>query len=66
MDISPTKLSQDTGISLSFASMLLAGKRQPSLGKALMIYDTTGLKFGLLANLTPREIDKLRAHQEAA
>jgi hypothetical protein len=57
MDISPTKLSQDAGISLSFASMLLSRKRQPS---ALTIYDKTGLKLGLLEGQPEEVIDSLR------
>lgn len=60
MGISPTKLSQDAGISLSFASMLLSRKRQPSLATALTIYDKTGLKLGLLEGQSEEVISSLR------
>ena len=56
----PTELSKAADISLSHASMILSGSRSPSLGKALQIYDRTGLRFGILEGLTPEEIEPLR------
>jgi len=55
----PSKVSEAAGISPSYASMILNGRRQPPLGTALKIYDTTGLQVGLLASLTPDEIETL-------
>lgn len=57
----PTELSKAAGISLGYASMLLNRKRETcSLTKALQIFDTTGLQFGLLKGMTREEIEPLR------
>ena len=60
MSLSPTELSQRADISVPYASQLLRGKRSPSIGIALQIYDKTGLQFGFLVGLTPDEIEPLR------
>ena len=60
MTTSPTELASAAGISLSFASMLLSGERQPSLRNALKIYDSTGLKLGILEGQPETVIESLR------
>jgi len=58
--MTPTELSDAAGISVSYASMILSGGRQPSLSRALSIYDKTGLLFGKLRGMTPDEIERTR------
>ena len=58
--MTPTELSSAAGISVSYASMILSGGRQPSLSRALSIYDKTGLKFGLLKGAHPETIEQMR------
>ena len=58
--MTPTELSDAAGISVSYASMILSGGRQPSLSRALSIYDKTGLLFGGLKGLTAEEIQRVR------
>lgn len=58
--MTPTELSDAAGISVSYASMILSGDRKPPLGRALSIYDKTGLLFGDLKGLTPDEIRRVR------
>jgi transcriptional regulator with XRE-family HTH domain len=58
--MTPTELSDAAGISVSYASMILSGDRKPPLGRALSIYDKTGLLFGDLKGLTPEEIGRVR------
>lgn len=61
MEISPTELADRAGISVPYASQLLSGRRKTlSLEMAVKIYDATGLQFGLLAGMTPEEIEPLR------
>lgn len=60
MDLTPKTLSDIAGISQSHASMILSGKRAPSLQKALLIYTKTGQKFGILDTLDEDMIDRLR------
>jgi transcriptional regulator with XRE-family HTH domain len=52
MSITPTALSEAVDISLSYASMLLAGKREPSATLAAKIYQKTGQKIGLFEPLS--------------
>jgi hypothetical protein len=52
MSITPTELDRATGIGLSYASMVLSGKRVPSPKAAAKIYTETGLKLGLFAQLS--------------
>lgn len=57
----PTELAKAADISVGYASMLLSGERDScSLATALKIYDATGLRFGFLTGLTPKEIEPLR------
>lgn len=60
MHLSPTELAEKAGISVPYASQLLRGKRTPTLGFALQIYERTGLQFGVLTGLTAEEIEPLR------
>lgn len=52
----PTSLSAAAGISISYASELLSGKRTPSPVLAISIYRKTGRKFGVIANASASEI----------
>jgi hypothetical protein len=62
--MTPTELSNAAAISVSYASMILSGDRKPSLGRALSIYDNTGLQFGALKGKSPDEVEALReAHK---
>jgi hypothetical protein len=58
--MTPTELSDAAGISVSYASMILSGDRTPPLGRALSIYDKTGLLFGPLTGKSEVEIAGLR------
>jgi hypothetical protein len=58
--MTPTELSNAAAISVSYASMILSGDRKPPLGRALSIYDTTGLRFGPLSGKEPEEIEAMR------
>lgn len=59
--MTPTELSEKSGISLGYASMLLSGDRTTcSVAIALKIYEATGLQFGILKDLTPEQIEPLR------
>ena len=57
--LTPTSLSNAAGISVPYASQILAGKRQPSREIALNIYKATGRKFGHLASLSDRDVKAL-------
>ena len=52
MSITPTELHKAAGISLGYASMILAGERNPSATLAAKIYRETGLKLGLFETLS--------------
>ena len=54
-------LSAAAGISLSYASEIANGKRQPSRPLAIHIYRKTGWKHQSLAELTDEQIDTLEA-----
>ena len=58
--MTPTELSSAVGISVSYASMILSDRRQPSLSRALSIYDKTGLLFGPIKGKSPSEIEGAR------
>jgi transcriptional regulator with XRE-family HTH domain len=58
--MTPTGLSDAAGISVSYASMILSGRRQPPLSTALSIYDKTGLQFGPLKGATTEDIAEMR------
>ena len=58
--MTPTELSSAVGISVSYASMILSGGRQPSLSRALSIYDKTGLQFGPIKGADSARIEEMR------
>ena len=64
--MSPTELARAANISVPYASQVLRGIRAPSIHMAFQIYDRTALRFGLLANLTPRDIETQRRLTEKA
>lgn len=67
MSITPTALSEATDISLSYASMLLAEKRQPSATLAARIFKGTGLKLGIFNGLSDADAEvAARVHGQAA
>jgi transcriptional regulator with XRE-family HTH domain len=66
MDWNATRLSEAAGISFSHARKILSGDRNPSLAVAFTIYDTTGLKFGILSGLDEAAIDQLRSNMRQA
>jgi hypothetical protein len=57
---SPTALHHAIGISVSYASMLLSGKKIPPLDLALRIWEVNGLKLGRLAEASDDDIAVLR------
>lgn len=60
MGISYKDLAKEADISESYATQVLDGSRTPSLAMAFQIFDATGLQFGLLKDLDPETIEKLR------
>lgn len=58
--MTPTELSQRTGISVPYASQIITGARKPSLRLAIHIYDKTEVAFGPLQGLSPDEIEGAR------
>lgn len=65
--MTPTELADKAGISVPYASQLLSGERKgASLSMAFKIYDATGLQFGPLANLTPKDVEAMRKLVEKA
>ncbi|QDC37073.1 helix-turn-helix domain-containing protein [Sphingobium fuliginis] len=67
--LTPTSLSNAAGISVPYASQILAGKRQPSREIAFAIFKATGKKFGHLAALSDRDaraLARLEAKAAAA
>lgn len=58
--ISGEQLRVATGISRGHAYDIVAGRQEPSLKTALLIYDKTGEKFGLLEGQDDDFIDRLR------
>lgn len=50
-----------TGISQSYASMILGGSRDPSRPLAIHILRSTGWRHAILADLTDEQIDTLEA-----
>lgn len=65
--MTPTELSKAAGISVAYASQLLAGVRtSPSLPVAIRIFDGTGKRMGPLEGLTDDEIAAARKMARAA
>jgi transcriptional regulator with XRE-family HTH domain len=50
-----TTFAAKAGVSVSYASQLIGGSRQPTVEKAADIYRRTGRKFGVLAVADVRE-----------
>ena len=59
--LAPKTLRDATGISQSYASMILNKKRAPSRPLAIYIYRKTGWRHSLLSALTDDQIDTLEA-----
>lgn len=55
----PKDLRKATGISQSYASMILAGDRTPARPLAIEIYRKLGWKHPSIARLTDQQIDLL-------
>lgn len=55
----------DLGISRGHAYDILAGRQTPGLKTAFLIYDGLGAKLGILADLDPETIEKLRQRAAA-
>ena len=64
--IRPTDLAKDLGISVPYASQLIAGTRPRTVETALRIQEKTGHKFGPIANATDEEVRLLRKFGEDA
>lgn len=56
-----SELADRSGISQSYASEIVNGKRQPSRPLAIHIFRTTGWKHPLIADLTAEQIDVLES-----
>lgn len=63
MQNTPTisELRAATGISQSYASMILNNSRSPSRALAIKIFRETGWRHEILAGLTEEQIDTLEA-----
>lgn len=59
-------LSRDAGISVSYASMIVSGNRDPSLRLAVSIFSKTGRRFGKLALASDSDIASLQRIYGAA
>lgn len=55
----PTKFAEAAGISIPYASQLLAGKRTPSQALAIQIFRRTGRKFDPIANYSDETIAEI-------
>ena len=55
----PTEFAAAAGISASYASDILKGKRAPSAKKAIQIYRRTGRRFGILTGAADDEIARI-------
>jgi len=61
---SQRELSARVGISQSYASMILNGKRDPSRPLAIHIFRRTGWKHDVIADLTDEQIDLLETIEQ--
>lgn len=52
----PKALTEATGISPSYASMILTGARQPARPLAIVIFRKTGWRHSLIADLSEEQI----------
>jgi hypothetical protein len=64
--LTPAELKAVTGISASYAHMILSGERTPGMPLAIAIFRKLGRKFGPIAQATDEEIDVLERVQERA
>lgn len=58
--IDPVQIAEAGGVTPAYVRMMMAGKRKPSLGLALRIYDATGVQLGPIADLTRAQISVAR------
>lgn len=58
--LKPTELKEAMGISLSYASMILNGRREPPVALALRIHSRFGVKLGCLTSASDNDIAALR------
>jgi transcriptional regulator with XRE-family HTH domain len=66
---SPTEFAAKVGISISYASEILTGTRQPSQRLAVRIFRATGRKFGPIIGLSDADIaaiDRIEQAREGA
>lgn len=56
-----SELREATGISQSYASMILSDQRKPSRPLAIHIFRTTGWRHSVIADLTDAQIETLEA-----
>lgn len=54
-----TDFAAKAGISIGYASQIVAGQRTPTVEMALNIYRRTGRQFGILVGATPAEAKAL-------
>lgn len=68
METKPTQreLVDKVGISQPYASLILAGKREPAIPVALKIFRKTGWKPPVIASLSDEQIDVLATVKGAA
>ncbi len=59
--ISPTNLAARAGISISYASQIIGGKRTPARPLAIHIFRKTGWAHDLIAHLTEEQMATLEA-----
>lgn len=64
--LKPTTLSKLIGVSVPYASQLLAGKRTPPQAMAIRIYRATGRKLGPIEGASEEDIAVLERFQGAA
>ena len=65
-DVTPKQLSDVTGISRSYSSQILSGKRPASSDIALAAFRAFGVRLGLLAEMTDADISRLCAQSSEA
>jgi len=59
MSKTPSWLAHKAGISVPYASQLLSGVRKPRYRSALVLWRSSGIKFGDLADLDDATVAKL-------
>lgn len=56
------KVMELTGLSKSYASMIMSGARKPSWAAAIIVYEKTGWKHPMLAALSDNDIEVMSRH----